>query len=102
MSDDQKDAAVGRLVMQRSEAKKIKTLLENELRSAGNALYEIGSVLKYFGSPYDSVEGVFPLLAKAPDICGLERITEMLTELKGIKEKVAQLDRSAAEFGISA
>jgi hypothetical protein len=103
MSDSEQDAAIGRLVRQRSEAKRRKILLENELRSAGKSLSDIGEVLKHFsGGPYDNVDRVLPLIDIAPDICGLERVRSMLKELAQLKEDLALLDRSVAEFGIPA
>jgi hypothetical protein len=46
MSDPEQDEAILRLVKQRGEAKKRKALLENELRTAGRSLWEIGGALR--------------------------------------------------------
>jgi len=98
MSSDEQDAAIGRLIKQRHEAKKLKALLENELRTAGRSLSGIGSLL-------NSVEGTDPSsiiheVEKAPAVCGLERIKAMLSELKGTNDLLLQLKRSAADLDI--
>jgi len=45
MRGDEQDAAILRVVKDRAEAKKRKSLLENELRTAGQSLSRIGSGL---------------------------------------------------------
>jgi hypothetical protein len=59
MSGDEQDAAILRLVKERSDVRKRKTLIESELQSAGRSLHEIGSVLKHFsGGTYDNPKSV--------------------------------------------
>ena len=102
MSDDEKDAAILRLVKDRSEAKRRKLLLESELRAAGESLAEIGQSLRHLnGGPYDDVGRIIPQVDKAPNICGLERIRTMLTELSKLQETLAKMNESATELGIA-
>jgi hypothetical protein len=103
MSNEEQDVAILRLVKQRFEAKKRKTLLENELRTAGQSLSEIGSALKSVnasGPSQETPEFILPQIDKAPSICRLERIKAMLEELRDTQKNLAQLNRSAADLGI--
>jgi hypothetical protein len=102
MSDEEQDAAIARLVRQRSEAKKRKALLENELRTAGRSLWEIGGSLKDVNTSgfNNSVANLIPQIAKAPDICGLDRIKAMLEELERLYRLIEELNRGAKELGI--
>ena len=103
MSSEEQDAAILRLVKQRGEAKKRKVLLENELRTAGRSLWEIGSALKSLdasGPSQGTPEFILLEIAKAPNICGLERVKAMLEELRDLENTLRQLNRSAVELGI--
>jgi hypothetical protein len=103
MSSDEQDEAIIRLVKQRFEAKKRKALLENELRTAGRALWEIGSALKSVnasGSFQEDPDRALAEIEKAPKICELDRIKAMLVELRETQELIAQLNQSAAQLGI--
>jgi len=101
MSGDEQDAAMLRLVKERREVRQRKALIESELQSAGRSLYEIGTLLKHInGGLYDPVEQVLPQVEQAPEICGLNRLKELLKELKGAQEVLAQLNRSAVELGV--
>jgi len=103
MSNEEQEVAILRLVKQRFEAKKRKTLLVNELRTAGQSLSEIGSALKSVnasGPSQETPEFILPQIDKAPSICGLERIKAMLEELRDTQKNLAQLNRSAADLGI--
>jgi hypothetical protein len=98
MSTDEQDAAIGRLVKQRSEAKKHKALLENELMVAGRSLSNIGSLLK--SVEVTAAQSIIREVENAPLICRLEHVKAMLLELKEAQELLAQLSRTAADIGI--
>ena len=98
MSIDEQDAAIGRLVRQRHEAKKRKALLENELMVAGRSLSDVGSLLK--SVEVTAAQSIIHEVENAPSICGLERIKAMLLELREAQELLAQLNRTAANVGI--
>jgi len=103
MSGDEQDAAIVRLVKDRGEAKRRRSLLESELRAAGQSLWEIGTVLRSVvgsGSFPHTPESILPQIAKAPNICSLDRIKAMLEELKELQNRLEQLNRSASELGI--
>jgi len=102
MSGDEQDAAILRVVKQRSEAKKRKLLLESELRSAGDSLYDIGGTLKHIsgGLLQGSADHVLAQITKAPKICNLEQIKAMFEELKGLETTLTQLNLTAAGLGI--
>lgn len=101
MSDEEESAALGRLVKQRSDVKRRKALLENDLRTAGDSLVNIGSVLRHIsGGPYDRIADSLLLTQQAPSVCGLERVRAMLTELTELHSRLAQLNRAASDSGI--
>ena len=103
MSTEEQDAAILRLVKQRGEAKKRKALLENELRTAGRSLWDIGSALKSVnasGPSQETPDSILPAIAKAPNICRLENIRTMLEELSELEKTLNQLNRSAIQLGI--
>ena len=103
MSNEEQDAAMVRLVRQRSETKKQSALLESELRVAGQSLWEIGSSLKAIRGAREFVgtaASILPQVNKAPEICGLAQVKRMLEELDGLKNSLIQLNRTAQELGI--
>jgi|SRR5271154_4753779 len=103
MSGAEQDAAIIRLVKQRGDAKRRRVLLENELRTAGHSLYEIGMALRGIaasGSFNSTPDYVLPKLAKAPEICNMDKIKVMLEELRDLETTLTQLNRSATELGI--
>jgi len=103
MSGDEQDAAIVRLVKQRHEAKQRKALLENELRTAGHALWEIGSALKSVqagGSFQEQPDRALEEIEKASKICELSRIKAMLVELRETDKRLTQLNQSAVQLGI--
>ena len=104
MSDAEQQAALVRLILERNEAKKHKALLESELGSAGRAFSEIGKALSLIDAP-DMITLSVPDHAlkeidKAPEICSLGRVREMLIELREVRERVMNLDRRAKASGI--
>src|SRR5665213_2927506 len=101
MSSDEQDAAILRLVKQRGEAKKRRALLQNELRTAGQSLWEIGGALRNItpsGTFHETPGAVIPQIDKAPDICGLAQIRAMLAELKDVEKTIHELNRRASEL----
>jgi hypothetical protein len=102
MSDQEQDAAIVRIVKQTAEAKRRRTLLESELTTAGQSLWEIGRSLKAISGPefIGAAAAILPQIDKAPDICALGRIRAMLEELKELEATLIQLKRSAAELHI--
>ena len=103
MSGDEQDAAILRVVKGRAEAKKRKSLLETELRTAGQSLSRIGSGLAGVGSStavHQTPAALIQQVAQAPDICDLSRIGTMLAELKKVNENLQQLNSAAATLGI--
>ena len=97
------DAAIVRVVKSRSEAKKRKALLENELRTAGQSLYRIGSGLQTVGNStaaHETPAGLIQQIAQAPEICDLRRIGIMLSELKEVTENLQHFNTTARELGI--
>lgn len=103
MSDEEQDAALLRLVKQRAEYKRRKTLIENELQLAGKSLYDIGSSLKHFGGfngPEFGIRVVIPQIAAAPETCDLSRLKTLLEELSEIDGPLKELNQSAADLGI--
>jgi hypothetical protein len=103
MSNDEQDVSILRVVKSRAEAKKRKTLLENELRAAGQSLYRIGSGLQSVGNStavHESPAALIQQIAQAPEICDLRRIGIMLSELKEVMENLQQINTTARELGI--
>lgn len=104
MSNTEHDAALLRLVKERSESKKSRTLLENDLSLAGNAFCSIGEALRKMNDrnfiTTFTPDYVLKEIAKAPEICGLSTIKEKLIEFKELQASLAEFDRRAAELGV--
>lgn len=103
MNDDERDAAVLRVVKERSEAKKQKALLESELRAAGRSLASIGSGLSSvssIGAVHQQPSVILRSVDSAPPICELSKIRAMLAELRDVDENLKQLNATARELGI--
>lgn len=104
MSDAEQQAALARLMLDRNEAKKHKALLESELGSAGRAFSEIGKTLALIDAPnmvtLGAPDHALKEIDKAPEICSLGRVREMLVELKDVRERVMSLDRRAKASGV--
>lgn len=102
MSDQEQDAALLRLVKDRSAAKRRKILLESELSAAGMALWEIGGSLKDVrSSKWNSEpETLLREVEKAPEICGMQKIKDMLVELLELQRHLGNLNRNAVDLGI--
>lgn len=103
MTTSEQDAAVARLVRARTDAKRRKILLESELQIAGEALAQIGSSLKhisgYQGAAF-AAQRILPEMDMAPEICGFDKLKEMLNELIELDRRVAELNHNAAALGI--
>lgn len=103
MSSAEQDAALLRLIKDRSEAKRRKALLESELRAAGKSLGYVGQALSEItasGAYTSSPQYVLQEIDKAPEICGLNKIGEMLIELRDLQVNLTGMDRSARELGV--
>jgi hypothetical protein len=104
MSDAEQDAALLRLVKERSEAKRRKNLLESELSAAGRTFSAIGDALKLLDAPNVITAGtpdhVLREIDKAPEICELNSIKRMISELKVLRTRLGDLDRRAAQLGV--
>ena len=101
MSSDGQDQAILRIVKRRTELRKRKALIESELQAAGEFLDDIGGSLKHIGnSNPEHIANITMRLQRAPEICGLERIKDMVAELAQIYAEFVQLNRSAAGAGI--
>ena len=102
MTIDQKETAISGLLKERCEAKWRRTALENELRSAGKSLCDIGSALKNpsAGAMGNRVDYILPKFANVPVICDLKRMKEMLEELKELQMRLDQLNHRASQMGI--
>jgi prefoldin subunit 5 len=103
MVEDELNAAIVRLVKERSESKKKRASIESELRAAGRALFSIGNSLREVvadGSWNHTPSAILPEIEKAPDICSLAKIRELLEELKKTEDLIKELDKSARDMGI--
>ncbi len=99
----EEDAALVRLVKERSTAKSRAKDLERDLRRAGEALFRIGASLRkiqMIGSYTDTPPYVLTELEKAPEICGLDTIRSMVTELRDLEKTLADLDSRARSAGV--
>lgn len=102
MSNEEQKEAILRVVMQRTEARKRLALLENELRTAGKSLSDIGDGLKHMSAAAYEYKPSYliPKIDAAPAICGLERIRAMLVEIEETAKTLAELRKTAEEIGI--
>jgi hypothetical protein len=101
MSTDEQDQAILRIVRQRSELRKRKVLIENELRTAGESLEEVSSSIRHIsGGTGDWLTRILGKIDAAPEICELTRIRAMVAELRDIHQTFVQLNSSAATLGI--
>jgi hypothetical protein len=96
------DAAIRGLLTLRSEARRRRAALANELRTMGKSLYDLGGALKHArgNSMGSRVDHILPKLANVPAVCDLGRLRLMLEELKELDARLAQLNRTISEIGI--
>jgi hypothetical protein len=99
---DERDAAIRGLLTKRSEARRRRAALANELRLAGKSLYDLGGALKHASGNTigNRVDHILPKLESVPAVCDLGRLKLMLEELKEVERWLAQLDQNASEIGI--
>jgi hypothetical protein len=102
MQIDEREAEINGLLSKRSEARRRRAALENELRTAGRSLSDIGGALKNLGGSTlgNRVDYILPKFANVPAICDLGRIKEMLHELKNVQTRLEQLKENASQLGI--
>jgi hypothetical protein len=103
MTDNERDAGIVKLVRDRKEARERKVLLQRELRTAGQSLFEIGSGLRSVnsaGAVHETPGYLYQQVAKAPEICGLQRLGTMLGELRDVDSILAELNLAARDVGI--
>jgi hypothetical protein len=102
MTTEEKEAAISGLLKERSRAKWRRLALEGELRTAGKSLYDIGSALKNqsMGTMGSRVDYILPKFDNVPATCDLNRVREMLEELKELQTRLNQLNQSASQMGI--
>lgn len=103
MSNAEQDAALLRLIRERSDAKRRRTLLESELRTAGRSLWSIGGILKDVVSVGNAAYAPSMALSevnKAPRICDMESIRQMLQELDELQCQIETMDRQARDLGV--
>src|ERR1017187_9746593 len=68
MSTDEQDQAILRIVRQRSELRKRKALIENELRTAGESLEEVSSSIRHIsGGVGDWLTRILGKIDAAPE-----------------------------------
>jgi hypothetical protein len=99
---DEQEAAISGLFKKRSETRRRRSELENELRMAGKSLYDIGGALKRLssGSAGSRVNYILPMLDAVPAVCNLSQVKVMLEELKELETHLAQLNHIASQMGI--
>jgi hypothetical protein len=101
MSTVEQDQAIVRLVRKRKELRERKALIESELRAAGESLRDIGDSLRHLSSSFPHLlTDALATVQRAPDICQMQCVAAMITELSGVYESFAELNRNAAELGI--
>jgi hypothetical protein len=99
MSTEDKAAAIGRLVMERQEAKAQYTLLMKEVGDQAKELAALGNMLGSVASSEAEQNGVAlldQLIAKG----GLNRLKTTVDQRRGLRSRIEELDKMAAKIGI--
>lgn len=96
------DSAIRELLTMRSDTRRRRAALANELRTVGKSLHGLGGALKHASgsSMGGRVDHILPKLANVPAVCDLGRLKLMLEELKELETRLVQLNRSISEIGI--
>jgi len=99
---DEREAAVSVLLKKRSESRRRRTAIENELRAAGRSLYDIGGALKHVSNRTlrSRADDILTKFADVPEICDLGGMKKMLEELRELQILLDQLNRSASQMGL--
>jgi hypothetical protein len=102
MSEEEESVAIVRLLKKRSEARRRKVLLDDELRTASGSLTDIGTALRHLiiTGPYSNVDTAISKLNKAPKVCGLESVKALLVELKAVEDTISYLNNEAKAYDI--
>jgi hypothetical protein len=98
MSTVEQDAALLRIVKDRSDAKRKRSLLENEIHNAGNALCEIGTVTRNMSIHSDRSFALQQF--KKHGEPGPDTLLEMVKEYFAVCDRVNEMDVLAKEVGI--
>lgn len=87
--------------MRRAELSRRKTLLESELRAAGDSLGDIGGGLRFItNSNPQQLSNLTERIQKAPDICELGRIKAMVSELADTLRELIELRQTAIRLNL--
>ncbi|MEO8051011.1 MAG: hypothetical protein ABI833_11395 [Acidobacteriota bacterium] len=95
MSTAEQDAALLRIVKDRAEAKRKRSLLEHEIRSTGTAFYEVGSSLRNMSLHSDRQS--FSKQLEKHQAHMPESVSEMVKDYFSECDRVEELDARAKE-----
>ena len=98
MSSDEQDAAILRIVKERSENKRRRALLESEIRAASSSLKDLATLLGMIRPMLDDTQINQQLKNSEPWLS--EKLIRILREYQETCAKCSQLDASAKEAGI--
>jgi hypothetical protein len=107
LPQDEKDAAIGRVVRERTDVQKQISSVRAELRQLGKMLWEAGRELENYPEKvkFNGAEGNIKYASTASavfdakDIDG-SRIMKRITDLRGLLDKLDKLNEQAKGLGI--
>lgn len=98
MSSEEQDAALLRLVKDRSETRKKRTLLENELRTWGDGLNNLGTVLRMI-SPMPDNSYLLAQLEHNKTLLS-PRLLDAVRDYLDMSVRLTDMDSRAKQLGI--
>ena len=100
MSSEEQDAALLRIVKERSEAKRKRTLLESELQSNGKGLCDLAMALQQVGTIHQSLERIDFLANQLSTLLASSKLAAMMKEWVEVNHAIKDFDDKAKQLGI--
>ena len=100
MSPDEENAAIARIVKDRTEAKRQRALLESELQAGGRALHVLSEALPLLGSPVVNIPVLLKLIDENAELLAPSKLNQMMKDYANLTNQIADLDAKAKAAGI--
>ncbi|HYW41229.1 MAG TPA: hypothetical protein VE959_00135 [Bryobacteraceae bacterium] len=100
MSNEDLDAAILRLVKDRTEAKRHQAALSAELKAAATVLQSLAQAFTYLNQPRVSTEDPLALLNRHGDLLEPSKLARMIREYADLSKRIEQMDQDARRMGI--
>ena len=97
MSTDERMAAIGKLVTERTQARQASVLLGQQIRDAGKALEEAGAIIRREHLPQLGVAAT--KLNELINAGGLQKLREKILDYQVLESRIGDLSKSLKDSG---